>query len=358
MPGYRHSVRKFPGRAGPLWFLRIVCRGTGTASASSRGGFCVRVGVHSGVMKEQRHSRLGAFAAEQYGVFSRRAARELNFPDSTITDGVAAGRYRRVEPGVYAISGSPESLRQRMAAAVMSLPALAAVSHATAAELWGLTDRGISRIEIVTTRWDRVRRNGVVVHESLDLIDDDVTQREGLAITTPVRTIVDLGATNRWIVESALEQGIRQGLFTILEVEALVSRVAKRGRRGVGVVRPLIETRRRWDTATESALEDEFRTLLADAGFPQPQPQYVLRDSRDTFVCRADFAYVDAQVLIELDSEAHHLDRLSFRRDRSKQNRAIVLGWTVLRYTWWDIQDDPYRVLDEVRTTLENSRSR
>lgn len=56
--------------------------------------------------------------------------------------------------------------------------------------------------------------------------------------------------------------------------------------------------------------------------------------------------------MIELDSEAHHLDRLAFRRDRSKQNAAITLGWTVLRYTWWDLEEEPHRVIAELRSAL------
>jgi hypothetical protein len=239
-----------------------------------------------------------------------------------------------------------------MVAAVKSFPLPAAVSHQTAAELWGLTRRGVRGIEVVTTRWDRVHRPNLKVHESLDLVAEDIAERDGVHITTPTRTIVDLGASNRWIVEHAFEQGIRLGLFDLDEVESLVHRVARKGRRGVGVIRPLLEARRRWDSSTESALEDLFRRAIADVALPDPTPQYEVRESSGGFVCRADFAYPAARLLIELDSEAHHLDRIAFRRDRSKQNRAIVLGWTVLRYTWWDLREQPWRVVSEVRSAL------
>ncbi len=207
-------------------------------------------------------------------------------------------------------------------------------------------------MEIQTTRWDRVARPGVTVHESLDLMAGDVVLVDGIPVTSAVRTVVDLGASNKWIVEGALEQGIRRGVFTLSEVEAFVTRVGRKGRRGVGVIRPLIEVRKKWDTATESALEDAFRQLVDASGLPEPVSQYVVRDSCDAFVCRADFAYPEKRLLIELDSEAHHLDRVTFRRDRSKQNSIIVLGWTILRYTWWDLQDQPYRVAAELRAAL------
>ena len=84
-----------------------------------------------------------------------------------------------------------------------------------------------------------------------------------------------------------------------------------------------------------------------------PELQYDVRDRDGRFVCRADFAYPTHRLLIELDSEAHHLDRLTFRRDRAKQNRAVVLGWTVLRYTWWDVKNEGDRVVSEIAAQLD-----
>jgi very-short-patch-repair endonuclease len=276
----------------------------------------------------------------------------LGVGSSTIDKRARIGLYRRMEPGVYAISGSPTSQRQRLVSVVFSFRRLAAASHQTAAELWGMTTRSFSGIEVTTTRWDRVRRPDVKVHESLDLLPRDVVELDGIPVTTPARTVVDLGASNKWIVESALEQGIRKGLFTLDEVDAFVRRVARRGRRGVGVIKPLLKARQRWDTTTESALEDEFRKLIADWGLPSPELQYEVRDELGILVSRADFAYPEHRILIELDSEAHHMDRLAFRRDRSKQNRAVVLGWTVLRYTWWDVVEAPARVSVELNRAL------
>ncbi len=307
-------------------------------------------------MSDKVYEQLGTRAAGQHGVFSRTDARSLGIADSTLDDAVAIGRFQSLAPAVFAVAGTAASRHQQLAACVMSFPSLAAASHQAAADLWGLTNRGLRNLEVVTTRWDRVHRPGIKVHESLDLIPGDVVQQEGIPVTTPVRTIVDLGASSRWLVESALENGIRRSLFSLYEVEVFVTRVARRGRRGVGVVRPLLQARRRWDSATESVLEDEFRKLVANGRVQVPTTQFVVRDQADRFVCRADFAYPDARLLIELDSEAHHLDRMAFRRDRSKQNRAVVLGWTILRYTWWDIQEEPFRVLAELRAALEDHR--
>ena len=34
------------------------------------------------------------------------------------------------------------------------------------------------------------------------------------------------------------------------------------------------------------------------------------------------------------------------QRDREKQNRAHALGWTVYRFTWHQLVNDPQSVLD------------
>ncbi|MDJ0664059.1 MAG: type IV toxin-antitoxin system AbiEi family antitoxin domain-containing protein [Acidimicrobiia bacterium] len=303
-------------------------------------------------MTNNDYRLLAERASRRYGVFTRGEAIDSGISPTTLDRFACDGRFLRVWPGVYTIAGSPDSLQQRMALAVLSIPALAALSHETAAEVWGLASRGVRRIHVVTTRWDRVRRPGVVVHESRDLIPDDVVEKIGLPVTTPARTVVDLGATKPWLVEAALETGVRKELLSLQDVESFVARVGRRGRRGVGAVRPLLEARRQWDGVTESALEDLFLKTVAELHLPKPATQYVVRNDHDEFVCRADFAYPEARVLIELDSESHHLDRLAFRRDRAKQNSAVVLGWTVLRFTWWDLKQDPYSVGARVKQAL------
>jgi hypothetical protein len=139
-----------------------------------------------------------------------------------------------------------------------------------------------------------------------------------------------------------------------VELSAFVERVAKRGRRGVGVIRPLLEVRLEWAGLTDSDLEDLFRRIVAESGLPMPEPQYTLRDEHGNFVCRADFAYVDRRALIELDSEKHHMNPATFRRDREKQNRATSLGWRVYRFTWRQLVDTP----DEVITVLAENAAR
>jgi hypothetical protein len=172
---------------------------------------------------------------------------------------------------------------------------------------------------------------------------------DGIPTTAAVRTIVDLGASvPPWLVERCLDTGLRKKLFDIWEVQRFIMRVARKGRNGIGTIRPLVEERLTWEGITESDLEDLLRRVVASTPYPMPETQLVLSEADGSFVGRFDFAYPTRLSLIETDSEGYHMDPVSFQRDREKQNRAHALGWTVYRVTWRQLVDDP----DSVRALI------
>jgi hypothetical protein len=297
------------------------------------------------------YRKLTAIAEQQHGVVSLDQARGAGFTDHQIRQLVQGGRLVRPSRGALLVAGCPATWEQAVMAAVAAAGEPALASHQTAAHLWDLTGFRPDRIDVVMPRWDRSIR-ACVVHESKDLEPEDADRVDGIPVTSAVRTVVDLGATAPWLVESALERGIRQGTFRLAEVAGFVTRVGRRGRRGVGTIRPLIEHRARWDSATESELEDLFRKAWSGAGRPEPVTQHRINDLTGSFVCRADFAFPDALLRIELDSEAFHMDRPTFRKDRSVQNQTELLGWRTLRYTWWDLTTRPGEMVREVGAAL------
>jgi hypothetical protein len=258
---------------------------------------------------------------------------------------LANGIYQQLLPGVYAFAGA-DTPERKTVAAVLSAPAPAAASHLTAARLWGLTSIPQNDIEIVCRRYRRVHRS-FTVHESKDLVEDDIVGLSGIPVTTPVRTIVDLGASARLgDVARALDEGLRAKLFTLGEVDSYVKRVARPGRTGVGIIRPLVQERIAWSELSDSVLEDRFLSLIRRSGLPTPVTQFTLTDTNSSFIGRFDFAYPDSRTLIELDSERWHMDAEAFQRDREKQNRAHSRGWTVYRFTWRQITTHPYEIIN------------
>jgi hypothetical protein len=238
-------------------------------------------------------------------------------------------------------------------ALVLSAPRLAAASHKTAAFIWGLSSIQPERAEVVTVRHQRIQRRNPQIHESKDLEPSDVIVRDGIPTTSAVRTVVDVGATaSLRYVEHCLDTGLRLGHFRIDEIAHFVARVAKPGRNGIGKIRRVMEERAGWTAITESALEDLFLRVVSTHALPMPVGQHRVFDGTE-IVCRADFAYPEQRILIELDSEQYHMDRETFQRDRLKQNRVHAMKWTVYRFTWRQLKDDPDSVVAVLSAALD-----
>jgi predicted transcriptional regulator of viral defense system len=301
----------------------------------------------------ERDVLLSKIAREQRGLFTLAQADACGFARRTITSRATRGMYEVIHPGVYGLAGSEATWHRQVVAAVLSATPPSAASHQTAAYLWSMTDHRPESVEIATRRHLRVRRIPFVVHESQDLIEPDIHLLDGIPTTSPARTLVDLGASARLgTVARCFDTALRTKLVSVEEVDQVVRRVARKGRTGVGTIRPLVAERLRWLSVTESSLEDRFRALVERAGFPMPESQYVLIDPGGNFVGRYDFAYENHNVIVELDSERYHMDPESFQRDRDKQTRAHMLGWTVYRFTWQDLTARPDQVISVLASIL------
>lgn len=65
-----------------------------------------------------------------------------------------------------------------------------------------------------------------------------------------------------------------------------------------------------------------------------------------------DLAFPAARVAIEVDGWAWHVDVERFRNDRRKGNALVREGWTLLRFTWHDLDGRPTQVLAEIREAV------
>ena len=272
------------------------------------------------------------------------------FPRSTIISRTARGLYEAMHPGVYGVAGSEDSWHRTVVAGVFSTGEPSAASHRTAAHLWEMTSKRPDEIEVTTRRHRRRVRPDMAVHESKDLRASDVVLLDGVPVTSAVRTVVDLGASAPpWMVERCLDSGLRRDLFTAWQVRCFIARVARPGRNGIGTIRPLVDERLVWESITDSDLEDLFRAVIRRLPFPMPDTQFEVFKPDGRVVGRYDFAYPQRCALIETDSVGFHMDPVSFQRDRQKQNEAHALGWTVYRFTWRQLIDDPESVRSIIR---------
>ncbi|WP_333716309.1 endonuclease domain-containing protein [Gordonia sp. (in: high G+C Gram-positive bacteria)] len=57
-----------------------------------------------------------------------------------------------------------------------------------------------------------------------------------------------------------------------------------------------------------------------------------------------DFAFPTEKLAVEIDGFGCHRDVKAFQHDRTRRNRLVAAGWTVLNYTWADLLERPHQV--------------
>jgi hypothetical protein len=148
-----------------------------------------------------------------------------------------AGLLVPVHPGVSRSPSVPVTMHQTVLAAALHAGGVA--SHLSAAWLWGAPVPPTDPVDVtVTDRRRSGRVAGVRVHRPIDLVDLEPVVRGGVPVTTPVRTVLDVGAVaSPAVVARVLDHLVAVRLLTLDAVRSGLDRHAGRGRRGVGAVR-------------------------------------------------------------------------------------------------------------------------
>ena len=274
---------------------------------------------------------LNRLAARQYSLAHRKQLLDLGMSARQIQSRVESGWLVPVHRGVYRLAGAAESHEQAVLAACLA--SHGAASHRSAALLWGLRGVAEAPVEIIVSAGRYTRLAGVVVHRTDTLDDVDVSRVRRIPVTTPARTLVDLGAVAPGeVVESAVEDALMRRLVRFDLLNRTLARLGGPGRSGAGVLRELVDERDPATAPTQSVLEDMLLRVLRKGGLPEPVRQYEVGG------VRLDFAYPEIRLAIEADSRIWHGGRLDVQRNSDKGNVLLAKGWRVLHFTWSDIR--------------------
>lgn len=266
---------------------------------------------------------------------------------------LAAGRWWAVPgaPRVYLIAGAPLDWVTEQLAAVLSAGDGAAASHLAAARLWGIPGFATAGVELSVPRGRFLRRADVRIHESTDLDRCRIVERHGVPVTDPSRTVLDLG---RYVGPKRLgwaaEHLRRLDLADWPDlVETLVGH-ARKGRHGVRRLRVMLLREMHRSEITDTHMEMLALGLMREAGLPEPVLHHRVMDG-ERFVAEVDMAYPDLKIAIEWDGSAH-LDEDVRDADLPRQNDLVLLGWTVLRFSYRRLRDRPDSIVREIRAAL------
>ena len=296
------------------------------------------------------HLKTGSFslrAADKAGVTrTRTAARDL----------VTVSRGIRV-PRDSAAAGAA-ALR-----AYTDLDDESILSFGSASRLWNAPLPGWLeadwRIHLARRRGRSTPRRVNVVGHQLALLPDEVVELDGVRLTSPARTWLDLASvlsTDDLVIAGdslVCEHGHnfpvpRRALCTIAELRSMVERHP--GSRGVRKARAAIELIR---VGADSPPETRLRLALVRAGLPEPELNCVLWGVHGAPVLWPDAAYVEWRISIQYDGVGHALAE-QYLWDIRRESVTREYGWLEVRVSKDDLVGDRPAVVRKVRRALES----
>jgi predicted transcriptional regulator of viral defense system len=165
--------------------------------------------------------RLYPVAEAQLGYFTTRQAEEIGVDRRYLTHHLRSRNLERVERGIYRLRHYPSHRFEDVMTAVLWVGEGSAASHDTALAIYGLADAMPSVIHVTVDRRFRGERPGVIVHKAR-LSKEDVTNREGIPVTTPLRTLADV-AMDRSVAEAAASEALDRGLVRKAQLRDLAA---------------------------------------------------------------------------------------------------------------------------------------
>ena len=226
-------------------------------------------------------------------------------------------------------------------AAVLAAGPGAVLSHGSAAALWGIRDTSRTRIDVITPRTLHARP-ALRPHCAV-LPTDEMTTKDGIPVTTPARTLLDLAAIlDRRALERAFNEAEVRRLTSPAPLETLIARHP--GKRGATNLRTLLLDAGR--STTRSELEARFLSLLDAHDLPHPETNVVIEG------IEVDAVWREQGVIVELDGYAFHGTRAAFESDRARDRRLTARGWRVIRITWRDLCERPHELATELGALL------
>lgn len=311
----------------------------------------------------------------QHGVLSRRDARAAGLSDRQIRDRVGSGAWIEVSPGVYRHRAAPPTPEQAILAAVLAAGPRAVASHQAAAYLWRLLrwDEAGARAAVTVPSAGGLKGYGFDVHRSGDLDPARTRVWRGIPCTDPLRTLVDLAAiasdtgtgtstgtgTGTRLLDTAVERGLADRLFTVAGLQAETQRLSRKGRNGVGRLRRRLNERGFIGGPSPSVLEIRGIQLLRQYGLPLEARELTTGpdgEFRIDFVLRRPHAEVTG-VAWELDGYVWHFTPEHKARDDDRRNALRLQGWDLYVSDWRAVTTRPAAVAATLRTALSRRRA-
>lgn len=175
----------------------------------------------------------------------------------------------------------------------------------------------------------------------VEVVWGDLSEEQGLVLSER-RTIVDCARRLPYVValcvaDSALRHGVDHETF-VRDAARLRGKGSAQARQIAALASPL----------AANVFESMLRALAIRAGLdvePQVEIRVAGRAGQADLVVRPDVVDRGRRLVLEAESWEFHSAKNAFERDCHRYTVLVLDGWTVLRFTWWQVMHDPEWVL-------------
>jgi very-short-patch-repair endonuclease len=282
-----------------------------------------------------------AFASRQHGMVSATQLAAAGLGRHAIAHRVATGWLRRRHHGVYLVGPLETPLTNAMAA-VLAYGEAALLSHYPAAVLWGLRPAPAKTMHVTIPGRDARSRDGIRAHSLRHLHPHDATRRQGIPVTSPARTLLDLATE---LPQRDLNRAVDEARVLHLVTDRSLNEQFKRYRYhpGTPALRQAIQTE---PAFTRSEAERRLLELIRAARLTTPETNDRVGQHE------VDFLWREQRLVVEVDGYAFHSSRGAFERDRRRDADLAREGIRVVRVTWRQIADEPEAIVATLAAAL------
>jgi hypothetical protein len=282
---------------------------------------------------------IASLAERQHGVVARRQLIERGVNAKAIEHWVERRRLLVVHRGVYAVGHRNLTQKGHWMAAVLASGGV--LSHRTAGTALEIHFSSVLEVTAPKPRG----RPGISIHCST-IPADEVAYIDGIPVTDVARTLLDLAAIlTRDKIERAFREAEVRRVAGKLSLPDLLERYPCR--HGSPMIRTILASRR---GVSRTVLESKFFRFIEPMRFPPPERNGHVKAGGSLYEC--DFLWREHMLNVELDSRTFHLNADAFERDRLRDRRLHACGWTVIRVTWRQLEEDPASLASDLRAVF------
>jgi hypothetical protein len=261
-----------------------------------------------------------------------------------------AGRWLRRAPAVIGLADYAHGPRSDLWAALLDADEQAMACHEAAGALHELGKFRLGEPAVLVPHGSHHVATLGTVHQTRKM--PNAVLLGGIPTTPIVRTILDLAATRTPLALGRLvdEVGVRRpgDLDAIVRGHEWMVRTRRAGSLALGQA---LHGRTHGYVPARSELERLLDVIIATLPVTPPRREVDL-PNRQQLPHRVDRLFEDQRIIIEGDGRLWHARMAAMEEDKRRDRRALLLGYSTVRYSWHELQDEAAAVRAELLELL------